>query len=137
MKVQGPSGVVVSIAAWMIDPVACAGMTLGAPHVDLAALIDLNQMLTDAERNRRSPDDSIVVQEERNEDDQNASPDTGAATTKPVVRVEPPDRLQLARPEQGKDMRMPVAASRPNSMAYVSGRIVPAGGNNAAAAVNC
>lgn len=28
LKIQGPSGVVVSIAAWMLDPVECAGMTM-------------------------------------------------------------------------------------------------------------
>ena len=62
-------------------------MTPGAPHVDLAALIGLNQVLTDAERNRRSPDDSTIVQEERNEDDHNASPDPGAAAIEPVVHL--------------------------------------------------
>jgi excisionase family DNA binding protein len=34
LKVQGPASVVVSIAGWMLDPVACAGMIMGAPHVD-------------------------------------------------------------------------------------------------------
>ena len=28
LKVQGPAGVVVSMAAWMLDPVTCAGMTM-------------------------------------------------------------------------------------------------------------
>ena len=41
LKVQGPAGIVVSIAGWMLDPVICAGMTMGAPRVDLAALIEL------------------------------------------------------------------------------------------------
>lgn len=38
-----PSGVVVSMAAWMLDPVVCVGMTLGAPQVDLPALSDLKE----------------------------------------------------------------------------------------------
>jgi hypothetical protein len=33
LKVLGPAGVVVSIADWMLDPVACAGMAMGAPRV--------------------------------------------------------------------------------------------------------
>jgi biotin synthase len=33
LKVQGPAGVVVSMAAWMLDPLTCAGMTVGAPQV--------------------------------------------------------------------------------------------------------
>ena len=45
LKVQGPAGIVVSIAGWMLDPVICAGMTIGAPRVDLAALIELKRLL--------------------------------------------------------------------------------------------
>ena len=73
LEVQDAAGVVVSMAVWILDPVECAGMTTGAPRVDLAALIELNQVLTDAERNRRSPDESAVVQEERDEDTRTTS----------------------------------------------------------------
>jgi hypothetical protein len=45
LKVQGPAGVVVSIAGWMVDPVVCPGMTIGAPRVHLAALVELKQLL--------------------------------------------------------------------------------------------
>lgn len=68
LKVQGPAGVVVSMAAWMLDPVACAGMTIGAPQVDRAALVELDQLLIDKGRNRRSPIDVAIVQEECHED---------------------------------------------------------------------
>jgi hypothetical protein len=61
-KVQGPAGVVVSMAAWMLDPVTCAGMTIGTPQVDRAALIELDQLLIDKGRNRRSPIDAAIVQ---------------------------------------------------------------------------
>jgi hypothetical protein len=30
LGVQGPAGIVVSIAGWMLDPAICAGMTIGA-----------------------------------------------------------------------------------------------------------
>lgn len=36
LKVQGSVGIVISIAGWMLDPVTCAEMTVGAPRVDLA-----------------------------------------------------------------------------------------------------
>ena len=35
-----------SIAGWMIDPVACVGMTTGSARVDLAALIEVNRLVT-------------------------------------------------------------------------------------------
>ena len=36
--VEAAPGVVVVLAAWMLDPAACTGMKLGAPHLDVAAL---------------------------------------------------------------------------------------------------
>jgi hypothetical protein len=77
LKVQGPAGVVVSMAAWMLDPVTCAGMTMGAPQVDRAALMELDQLLIDKGRNRRSPIDAAIVQEECHEDRQGPGRDTG------------------------------------------------------------
>jgi hypothetical protein len=34
--------VVIVVAAWMLDPAACAGMTFGAPRVSPSALADLH-----------------------------------------------------------------------------------------------
>jgi hypothetical protein len=31
VRVRGPDGIVVLMAAWMLDPVACAALTAGAP----------------------------------------------------------------------------------------------------------
>jgi hypothetical protein len=45
LRVQWPAGIVVSIAGWMLDPVICAGMTIGAPRVDVAALVELERLL--------------------------------------------------------------------------------------------
>lgn len=36
----------VSISEWMIDPVVCGGMTIGPARVDLAALIELNKLVS-------------------------------------------------------------------------------------------
>jgi len=47
LSVLGPIGVVVSIAAWMLDSAICAGMTMGSPRVDLATLVELKRLLID------------------------------------------------------------------------------------------
>src|SRR5512132_1000544 len=36
-------GVVTVVAAWMLDPVVCADMAIGAPRVAVSALLDLHQ----------------------------------------------------------------------------------------------
>jgi hypothetical protein len=102
LKVQGPAGVVVSMAAWMLDPVTCAGMTVGAPQVDRAALVELDQLLIDKGRNRRSPIDAAIVQEECHEDHQSTGRDTGFPTIEPVVRRKVPGGIELTGPEQGE-----------------------------------
>ena len=40
--VEVAPGVVTVIAAWMLDPVDCAGMELGPPRVSVSALADLH-----------------------------------------------------------------------------------------------
>jgi hypothetical protein len=61
-------GVVIVVSAWMLDPVACAGMAVGAPRVTLAALAELHQLLTERGFRRSSLDDPTVVQEEQHEE---------------------------------------------------------------------
>ena len=68
-------GVVIVVAAWMLDPVACAGMALGAPRVAVSALDELHQLLIERGFRRSSLDDPTIVQEEQDE----KSADTGAA----------------------------------------------------------
>lgn len=43
LKVEGLSGIVVSIPGWMVDPLVCAEMGIGQPRVDLAALSELKK----------------------------------------------------------------------------------------------
>ena len=46
IHVEPIPGVVTAIAAWMLDPVVCAGMaTIGAPCVSISALLDLHHLL--------------------------------------------------------------------------------------------
>jgi hypothetical protein len=68
VHVEVAPGVVIVVAAWMLDPAACAGMALGAPRVMLAALAELHQLLTERGFRRSSGDDPIIVQEEQHEE---------------------------------------------------------------------
>jgi len=45
LKVEVPSGVVVSVPAWMIDLHVCAALKIGNPQVDLGALADLKRLV--------------------------------------------------------------------------------------------
>ena len=51
------------IAGWMLDPVVCAGMTIGPPRVDLAALVELQRLLIDADPHSSRSDAAIVREE--------------------------------------------------------------------------
>jgi hypothetical protein len=44
VHIEVAPGVVTVVAAWMLDPVACAGMELGPPRVS-AALAELHDLL--------------------------------------------------------------------------------------------
>lgn len=63
--VEESSGVVIIIAAWMLDPVTCINMTLGEPLVNLTALRGLHQLLIEQGLRRDSPDSSNIVREKR------------------------------------------------------------------------
>ena len=67
LSVQGPAGIVVLIAGWMLDPVICAGMTIGAPGVDLVALVELKRLLIGLATPAHSQSDVGIVREESNE----------------------------------------------------------------------
>ncbi|CAN7631968.1 hypothetical protein [Pararhizobium sp. LjRoot238] len=67
LQVLGPTGVVVSIAGWMIDPVTCAGMTMGPARVDLAALIELNRLVTGGDKPALFRGGLRIAQEEDDE----------------------------------------------------------------------
>jgi len=64
VHVEVAPGVVTVIAAWMLDPVACAGMELGPPRVSVAALADLHQLLIARGSRRCSRGGLNTVQEE-------------------------------------------------------------------------
>ena len=80
VHVEAAPGVVIVVAAWMLDPAACAGMALGAPRVAVAALDELHHLLIERGFRRSSRDDPTIVQEEQDE----KPADTGAAIRGPA-----------------------------------------------------
>jgi hypothetical protein len=72
--------VVIVVAAWMLDPVACAGMEMGAPRVAVTALVELHHLLIDVGFRRNSRDDSLIAQEEQDAEIANTDFDKAAVT---------------------------------------------------------
>jgi len=65
VHVEVSPGVVVVLAAWMLDAAACAGMEIGPPRAAVSALVVHHRLLVDLGLRSSSPDDSNVVREER------------------------------------------------------------------------
>lgn len=80
LQVLGPAGVVVSIAGSMIDLVTCAGMTMGPVRVDLAALIELNRLVTGGDKPALFRGGRGVAREEDDETSQYVDDGLGCST---------------------------------------------------------
>jgi hypothetical protein len=83
--VEGPTGIIISIAGWMFDSVACAKMVVGMPCIDLATLLALKQVLMASRPPRDSPNDKGFVREKRDEALRVADGNCGSAD-EPAVR---------------------------------------------------
>src|SRR5215831_6030623 len=60
--VEGEHGAgIVVVAAWMLDPAACAALTVGEPQVSIPALCDLDRLLLEHRLRRRSSNDQDVI----------------------------------------------------------------------------
>jgi hypothetical protein len=108
LKVLGPTGLVVSIAGWMLDPMVCGGMAIGRPRVDLAALIELNRLLRGAPNPAHSRIDDALIREKCNETSQIAVSDTLASAEDPLFRQRTTrgggrPRAGQSRPGSGSD----------------------------------
>src|SRR5437660_4428675 len=103
VHVEVTPGVVIVVAAWMLDPAACAGMSLGAPRVKLAALAELHQLLVERGFRRSSRDDPAIVQEEQHEElARTASAIRGPAPAQHCIRFGKASRDDLLRaPDRG------------------------------------
>ena len=74
---EGPTGVVVSIPGWMVDPLVCADMSIGQPRVDLTALSELKRLVTPTAAPAHSPRETGIAREEADEAAQRACADLG------------------------------------------------------------
>jgi hypothetical protein len=63
--VRDPDGVFLFVASWMVDFITCATMTIGAPRVDVATLIELTQVLIGGSENRDFPGKHRFAREKR------------------------------------------------------------------------
>jgi hypothetical protein len=64
VHVEVAPGVITVVAAWMLDPVICAAMQIGAPCVSVSALVELHHLLVELGLRASSADDSDIVREE-------------------------------------------------------------------------
>jgi hypothetical protein len=93
--------VFIVVAAWMLDPAACARMTFGAPRVSTSALAELHQLLIERGFRRSSLDDSIIVQEEQDEKVADTAAASRAAPTQHSVRFRKAPGDQRLGPADG------------------------------------
>ena len=63
VQLEAAPGVVIVVSAWMLDPVACAGMEMGAPRVAVAALAELHRLLVVSGFRRSFRGDSTIAKE--------------------------------------------------------------------------
>ncbi len=81
--VEVSHGEVIILAAWMLDPVACASMSIGEPRISVAALCDLHQLLLERVQGYFL-DSSNPVQENSSECfSQGDTPQSSAAAANP------------------------------------------------------
>ena len=86
---------IIVLTAWMLDRAACADMVIGAPRAELAALVELHDLLIERGFRRSSLCDPRIVKEEQNEHiaevgfDHGASAGRGSASALHHVRFDP------------------------------------------------
>jgi hypothetical protein len=102
VRVQLRSGVVILMASWMFDPLACATMTAGPPRVDWAALIELKRLLIDVRLSKVSSTEAVVVQEDRDEDPQSFGCTAPTPSVELTVRHQATVRIECSGEEQGQ-----------------------------------
>lgn len=100
LKVLGPSGVVVSISEWMIDPVVRGGMAMGFARVDLATLIELNRLVTSADKPALFLGGRRITQEEDDEIPQYAGAGLGPAA-RSDIQTPDAQRTERQGPQDG------------------------------------
>ncbi len=102
LKVQVPSGIVVSIPCWMVDPVACANLRIGPPQVNLAALSDLKRLVTPIAVSTNFPSENGIAWEEVDETAQRVYVGLGQ-TDEPDIRAQQGGRDERRGADEGRN----------------------------------
>jgi hypothetical protein len=110
------------MAAWMLDPVACAGMAIGSPRVAISALADLHRLLIEFGFRRSSQDDPTIVQEEQDEH----PADAGAPGA--IISPAPAQHSVRIRKTSGDEPRRAPDGARPAGQPVAGGRRPRGGG---------
>ena len=106
VHVETAPGVVVALAAWMLDPVACAGMELGPPCVSIPAIVALDDLLTELGLRPSSPCDAIVAEEEHDDRPEDMGAACAVPPTDDDIRFRKAARDERRRtPNRGDDAR--------------------------------
>ena len=107
VHVESSPGVVLAIAAWMLDPIACAGMAIGAPRVTVSALIELHRLLVERGFRGSSVVDSRIVKEKQNATQfakaasTATSAEAGSSSTQPRAKFHPSSGDESAGASEG------------------------------------
>ena len=84
------------LAAWMLDPVVCARMEIGAPRVSVTALIEMHRLLIERGFRRSSRTIQKIVQEEQNKEFAKIGSDSGGAAHCSAAPAQHSVRFHLA-----------------------------------------
>jgi hypothetical protein len=76
VHVESSPGIVIVVAAWMLDAASCAGMDLGAPRASVTSLAELHQMLLQRGFRRSSSGVHHTHHEEQDDQFTQTTPDT-------------------------------------------------------------
>jgi hypothetical protein len=95
VHVELTPGAVTILPAWKLDAVYCAGLKVGAPHLSLAALCTLHELLVACESWLVSADGNTVTQEAHDEIAGSARAKSGACSK---TEAQAAERITPARP---------------------------------------
>ena len=101
VHVEVEPGVVLVVAAWMLDAASCSGMELGEPRVSVAALADLHHLLSALGFRRSSC--GVFHTEYEEQDDSSTKITSDAASSTPLVGASPTEHCVRVHGTRGNE----------------------------------
>ena len=101
VHVEVEPGVVLVVAAWMLDAASCSGMELGEPRVSVAALADLHHLLCALGFRRSSC--GVFHTEYEEQDDPSTKITSDAASSTPLVGASPTEHCVRVNGTRGNE----------------------------------